>query len=53
MHDNMIHLETATSDGRTGWVEFSPYLNVFERRCDIRLPHNMEKDPEDLLIQGY
>jgi len=38
----MIHLETVTQDGRTGWVELSPFLNVFERRSDIRLPDGQE-----------
>jgi hypothetical protein len=44
MHDNMVHLRTVTSDGRTGWVELSPYLNVFERRSDLHLPEHEEVD---------
>ncbi len=40
--DHMIHLETVTEDGRTGWVELSPFLNVYERRSDIRLPDGKE-----------
>jgi hypothetical protein len=40
--DDMIHLQTVTADGREGWVELSPYLNVFERRSDIRLGEGEE-----------
>ena len=42
MRDNMIHLVSITADGQTGWVELSPYLNVFERRSDIHLPEGKE-----------
>ena len=42
MRNNMIHMETVTADGQAGWIELSPYLNVFERRSDIRLPKKAE-----------
>lgn len=42
MKDQMVHLETTTDDGREGWVQLSPYLNVFERRSDIRLGEGQE-----------
>jgi hypothetical protein len=42
MKNNMIHLETVTAEGEHGWVELSPYLNVFERKSDIHLPENTE-----------
>ena len=50
MQDNMIHLESVTLDGRSGWVDLSPYLNVFERRSDIRLPKG--KEVADLLCNA-
>ena len=37
LRDNMIHLDTVTLDGDEGSLDLSPYLNVFERRSDIRL----------------
>jgi hypothetical protein len=40
--DDMMRLQTITQDGREGWVEFSPYLNVFDRRSDIRLGEGEE-----------
>jgi hypothetical protein len=42
IRDHMIHLTSTTHDGRVGWVELSPYLNVFERRSDIHLPDGKE-----------
>ncbi len=42
MKDHMIHLETVTEDGETGWVALSPYLNSFEHVSDIHLPENHE-----------
>jgi hypothetical protein len=42
MRENMIHLASVAADGRTGWVDLSPYLNVFERRSDIHLPEGQE-----------
>ncbi|HOX25338.1 MAG TPA: hypothetical protein PLL30_12805 [Candidatus Krumholzibacteria bacterium] len=38
----MIRLESTTLGGQDGWVELSPYLNVFERRSDIRIPEGEE-----------
>ncbi len=35
--EGMIRLASVSRDGRKGWVELSPYLNVFERRSDIHL----------------
>ena len=42
IREDMIHLLTLTQEGEQGWVELSPYLNVFERRSDIQLPAGME-----------
>jgi len=42
VQDHMVHLETVAENGETGWVEFSPFLNVFERRSDIHLPDGKE-----------
>lgn len=45
--EGMIRLLTITRDERRGQVELSPYLNVFERRSDIRLTD--DADVVDLL----
>jgi len=37
MRNDMIHLETTTAAGQDGWLELSPYLNVFERRSDVQI----------------
>ncbi len=37
IREGMIHLETTSQAGQEGWVDVSPYLNVFERRSDIEL----------------
>ena len=42
IRNNMVHLETVTMEGLEGWVDLSPYLNVFEKRSDIRLPPGQE-----------
>lgn len=42
MRNNMVHLESVTADGRSGWLELSPYLNVFERKSDLAVPENAE-----------
>jgi hypothetical protein len=39
---NAIHLEVVGHDGETGWIDLSPYLNVFEHKTDIKLPHGKE-----------
>lgn len=42
MRDNMIHLEMSNSEGHEGWVDLSPYLNVFKRTSDTRLLEGQE-----------
>jgi hypothetical protein len=42
MHNNMIHLEMVSSESSEGWVDLSPYLNVYERTSDTRLPEGQE-----------
>ena len=37
MHEGMIRLETKNADGDEGWVDLSPYVNVYERRSSIEL----------------
>jgi predicted RNA-binding Zn-ribbon protein involved in translation (DUF1610 family) len=38
IQDDMIRLDTTSPDGDDGWVELSPYLNVFDRRSSMELP---------------
>ena len=38
IQDGMIRLDTTLASGEDGWVELSPYLNVFERRSSVELP---------------
>lgn len=42
MRENQIHMEMTGSDGHEGWVDLSPYLNVFKRTSDTRLPEGKE-----------
>jgi len=42
MRDGWIHLEMITSEGVEGWVDLSPYLNVFERTSDTHMPEGQE-----------
>ncbi len=35
---NVLKLEVITPDGEKGFVELSPYLNVYEHRTNIQLP---------------
>jgi len=42
LRDQMIHLDAINPDGSEGWVELSPYLNVFDRKSDIRLDEKQE-----------
>ena len=42
MENQMIHLETVSQEGEEGWMELSPYLNVFERGSDIHLVEGQE-----------
>ena len=42
LRDDHVHLLTVNAEGESGWVELSPYLNVHERRSDIRLPEGVE-----------
>lgn len=39
---NVIRLQVINLDGRTGWIELSPYLNVFDHKTDIQLPRGKE-----------
>ena len=38
MRENKIRLDIVTAAGQEGWVDLSPYLNVFERISDTLLP---------------
>ena len=38
----MVRLEILNSEGESGHVELSPYLNVYERQSDTRLPEGQE-----------
>ena len=40
--DHQIHLDTVNQEGEEGWVEISPYLNVFDRSSDIHLTEGQE-----------
>ncbi len=42
MRNDMIHLEVVSPSDETGWIELSPYLNVFSRKTDIKLPGGQE-----------
>jgi hypothetical protein len=42
IHDDMIRLETTNAEGEDGWLEMSPYLNVFEHRSNIKLTAGKE-----------
>ena len=42
MRDHWIHLEMLTREGREGWIDLSPYLNVFEHSSDTHLPAGQE-----------
>ena len=42
LRDQKVHLETVNRDGEEGWVEISPYLNVFEHSSDIHLSEGEE-----------
>jgi len=42
MRHDMIRLAVVNLDGESGWMELSPYLNVFDRKTDIRLPEGQE-----------
>lgn len=37
IEEGMIHLDTVDAEGKEGWVELSPYLNVFEHRASVDL----------------
>jgi len=40
--DDSIRLETTSAEGVDGWIEMSPYLNVFEHRSNISLVEGQE-----------
>jgi hypothetical protein len=42
IQDDMIHLETTSAEGEDGWIEISPYVNVFEHRSNIALEEGKE-----------
>ena len=44
IQDGMIRLETTNAEGDEGWVDLSPYVNVFERRSSVELPEGQEVD---------
>lgn len=40
--DNMIHFEVVGPNGQSGRLELSAYLNVFDRKTDIKIPKGQE-----------
>jgi predicted RNA-binding Zn-ribbon protein involved in translation (DUF1610 family) len=42
IRDGMIRLDTVNTAGEEGWVELSPYLNVFDHRSSVELSEGEE-----------
>ena len=42
MRNDMVFLEIINANNEAGWIELSPYLNVFNHETDIGLPDGEE-----------